>query len=167
MAINTTLNCRFSYSLTEKKKRPVGYITLNEWKIFHSQIITQVSTSTHMIAVTTDSFTPLQTKSVSLSLSHTHTHTHTHTCDQLSGRSHYTSVDDLGRDFLHRRCASSDVNTGIKWGGRGLWFIAWYVAAIAPWIHTVKDVIMIVHTVSYSVTKITSNYFIAIILDSA
>lgn len=59
------------------------------------------------------------------SVSHTHIH--------MLRRSFHTSVDDLGRDFLQRRCASSEVNTGIKWGGRGLWLIARYVAAIAPW----------------------------------
>jgi hypothetical protein len=63
--------------------------------------------------------------------------THSHT--QLIGRSLHTSVDDLGRDFLHRRRASSEVNTGIRCGGRGLWLIARYVAAIAPWINEAKN----------------------------
>lgn len=130
MAIITTFKRRFPYSQKGKKKRPVGYITLNGCIIFKLQIMTQVSSSTHVIAVTADSRTSLQ------SLSHTQSHTNTHI--QLSGRSHYTSVDDLGRDFLHRRCASSEVNTGIKWGGRGLWLIAWYVAAIAPWKYSVE-----------------------------
>ena len=76
MAINTTLNCRFPYSKKGKNKRPVGYITFNECIIFKLQIITQVSSSTHMIAVTTDSCTSLQTKSLSHSTKHTHTHTH-------------------------------------------------------------------------------------------
>jgi hypothetical protein len=145
MAINTTFNCRFPYSQKGMKEKACWILSLlNECIIFKLQIITQVSSSTHVIAVTTNSCTSLQTKSLSHTnkQANTHTHTHTHTHIQLSGRSHYTSVDDLGRDFLHLRCASSEVNTGIRWGGRGLWLIAWYVAAIAPWINTVKSVMI-------------------------
>jgi hypothetical protein len=105
-------------------------------------------------------------RTLSLSLTHTHTHhicttdftislqkslSHAHV--QMLRRSFHTSVDDLGRDFLQRRCASSEVNTGIKWGGLGLWLIARYVAAIAPW--TNKTNTELQYTSPHKVTKNT------------
>jgi hypothetical protein len=43
------------------------------------------------------------------------------------------------------------VNTGIKWGGRGLWLIARYVASIAPWINETNTELQYAST--YTVTE--------------
>jgi hypothetical protein len=93
--------------MAKVKERPAGdiytYITLNECTHFSAVTYdTSVLKHSHMTAVSIHVITSLDTGF------------HRHTDIQLSDRSLHTSVDDLGRDFLHRRCASSDVNTGIR-----------------------------------------------------